>query len=163
MIEATVCAASLSLCYTARCDGINECIGSWWCMGDSKCKDSTLHIRAEQTQLQWRQPLLVCGFHEDYNRMACGICTKVSVLLVAKPLPQLAFPFYTCIVGVNPRPGMLIDTVTDKRLYCFRPIRMSCTNITKYIVRVLDRHPSEKCPELIKVWYHIRASEIVHA
>ena len=76
--------------------------------------------------------------------LACRICSKDSDLLVAKPLSQLVFPLYTCIVGVNPRPWMLIDTVTDKRLYCFHQIRMSCTNITKYTVRVLDKHPSEK-------------------
>ena len=38
---------------------------------------------------------------------------------------------------------------TDKRVYSFHQISMSCTNTTKYIAQVLDRNPSEKCSELI--------------
>ena len=41
MIEVILCAASLSLCYTATCYDISGCIGSCWYMGDSKCKAST--------------------------------------------------------------------------------------------------------------------------
>ena len=63
MIAVILCAASLSLCYTATYYDISGCIGSCWYMGDSKCKASTLHIQAEQTQIQWKQPLLVCCFH----------------------------------------------------------------------------------------------------
>ena len=62
---------------------------------------------------------------------------------------QPVFLFYTCIVGVNPQPWMFIGIITDKRLFCFHQTRMSCTNITKYTVWVLDRHPSEKYSELI--------------
>ena len=72
--EAILCTARLSLCYTATCYGIDECIGSCWCMGDSKYKDPILHIPTEYKQIQWRQHLLVCCFHEDYNIMACRVC-----------------------------------------------------------------------------------------
>ena len=77
MIEAILCVASLSLCYTATCYDINGCIGSCclW-MGDSKCKDSTLHIQAEQTQIQWKQPFLVCCLNDVYNIMARRICVN---------------------------------------------------------------------------------------
>ena len=71
MIEVILCAATLSLCYTATCYDIFECIGSCWCMRHSKYKDSTLHIQAEWTQIQWRRPSLVCCFHEDYHKMTC--------------------------------------------------------------------------------------------
>ena len=71
LIEAILCAATLSLCYTATCYDIFECIGSCWCMRHSKYKDSTLHIQAEWTQIQWRRPSLVCCFHEDYHKMTC--------------------------------------------------------------------------------------------
>ena len=46
MIEVLLCAASISLCYTATCYGNDEYIGSCRCMGDSKYKDSALHIQA---------------------------------------------------------------------------------------------------------------------
>ena len=48
MIKAILCAAILSLCYTATCYGIDECITSCWCMGVSKYKDSTLHIKPNE-------------------------------------------------------------------------------------------------------------------
>ena len=41
--------------------------------------------------------------NEDYNIMACRICINRF---------WLVFPFYTCIVGVNHRPWMPIDTQT---------------------------------------------------
>ena len=69
-----LCTARLSLCYTATCYGIDECIESCWCMGDSKCNDPILPIPAEHTQIQWRQLFLVCCFREDYNIMACRVC-----------------------------------------------------------------------------------------
>ena len=72
--EAILCIARLSMCYTATCYGADGCIGSCWCMGDSKYKDSILHIPAKHTQIQWKQPLMVCCFREDYNIMACGVC-----------------------------------------------------------------------------------------
>ena len=142
MIEAILCAASLALCYTATCYDINGCIGSCWCMGDSKCKDSTLHIQPEQKQIQWKQLLLVCCFHDVYNTMARRIW-----LAGGKAIILIGFPFYTCILGVNPQPWMPINTET--KVYSFHQINMSCTYTTKYNAQVLDRNPSEKCSELI--------------
>ena len=110
MIDAILCAARLSLCYTATCYGIDECIGSCWCMGDSKYKDSTLHIQAEWTQIQWRQVWLGCCFHEDYNVMACRIC--INRFWLVGCIILIVFPFYTCIVGANLRPWKPINTQT---------------------------------------------------
>ena len=147
MKEVILCAASLSLCYTATCYDISGCIGSCWCMGDSKCKASTLHIQAEQTQIQWKQPLLVCCFHDVYNIMDRRICINRFWLASGKAIILIGFPFYTCIIGVNPQPWMPINT--QARVYSFHQISISGTNATKYAVQVLDRNPSEKCSELI--------------
>ena len=114
MIEVILCVASLSLCYTATCYDISGCFGSCWCMGDSKCKASTLHIQAEQTQIQWKQPLLVCCFHDVYNIMARKICINRFWLAGGKAIILIGFPFYTCIVGVNPQPWMPINTQTKE-------------------------------------------------
>ena len=111
--EAILCAASLSLCYTATCYDISGCIGSFCCMGDSKCKDSTLHIQAEQTQIQWKQPLPVCCFHDVYNIMARRICINRFWLAGGKAIILIGFLFYTCRVGVNPQPWMPIKTHTQ--------------------------------------------------
>ena len=97
MIEAILCAASLSLSYTATCYDISGCIVSCWCMRNSKCKDSTLHIQAEHTQIQWKQPLLVCCFHDVYNIMARRICINRFWLASDKAIILIGFPFYTCI------------------------------------------------------------------
>ena len=117
-------------------------------MGDSKYKHSTLHIHAERTQIQWRWPSLGCCFHEDYNVMAFRICMNRFWLVGGKAIILIGFPLYICIVGANPLPWMPITTQTK---YCTASMRsaMSCTNITKYTVRVLDRHPSETCSEPI--------------
>ena len=120
MIEVILCAASLSLCYTATCYDISGCIGSCWCMGDSKCKASTLHIQAEQTQIQWKQPLLVCCFHDVYNIMARRICINRFWLASGKAIILIGFPFYTCIIGVNPQPWMPINTQAKE---CMASIR----------------------------------------
>ena len=110
MIEVILCVASLSLCYTATCYDISGCFGSCWCMGDSKCKASTLHIQAEQTQIQLKQPLLVCCFHDVYNIMARRICINRFWLAGGKAIILIGFPIYTCIVGVNPQPWMPTQT-----------------------------------------------------
>ena len=167
MLEAILCAASLSLCYTATCYGIYECIGSCWCMGDSKYKDSTLHIQAERAQIQWRRPLLGCCFHEDYNIMAFRICINRFWLVCGKPLSWLVSPFYTCIVGANPLPWIPITTETkdwtaSMRTAWFAPISPntlfeSRTNIFQKSVH------SWYIPFALQVWYHIRANDIVHA
>ena len=67
MMAATyLCAASLSLCYTATSYGVDESIGSCRCIGDSRYRDSILHI----PQVQWRWCLLVCCFFEECSIMA---------------------------------------------------------------------------------------------
>ena len=121
MIEVILCAASLSLCYTATCYDNSGCIGSCWCMGDSRCTASPLHIQAEQTQIQWKQPLLVCCFHDVYNIMARRICVNRFWLAGGKTIILIGSPFYTCIVGVNPQPWMPINTLFTLSVY-------SCTN-----------------------------------
>ena len=115
MIKVILCAASLSLCYTTTCYGIDECIASCWCMGVSKNKDSTLHIQAERTQIQLRQPSLSCCFHEDCNIMAFRICINRFCRVGGKAIILIDFLFYTCIVGANPLPRMPITTQTK---YC---------------------------------------------
>ena len=80
--------------------------------------------------------------------MAFRICMNRFWLVGGKAIILIGFPLYICIVGVNPLSWVPITTQTK---YCTASMRsaMSCTNITKYTVRVLDRHPSEKCSELI--------------
>ena len=103
MVEAILCAASLSLCYIATCYGIDECTGSCWCMGDIKYKNSSLHIQAERTQIQWRRPSLVCCCHEVYNIKARRICIKKRFWLVGGRVIILNdFPLlhiYNCLLG----------------------------------------------------------------
>ena len=142
--EAILCAVSLSLCYTATCYDISGCIGSCCCMGDSKCKDSTLHIQAEQTQIQWKQPLLVCCFHDVYNIMARMICINRFWRAGGKAIILIGFLFYACIVGVNPQPWMPINTQTNE---CIASIRS--TWVAPIPPNTLLRNPSEKCSELI--------------
>ena len=120
MVEAILCAASLSLCYTATCYDISGCIGSCWCMGDSKCNDSTLHIQAEQTQIQWKQPLLVCCFHDVHNIVARRICINRFWPAGGKAIILIGFSFYTCIVGVNHLLWIPINTQTKE---CIASIR----------------------------------------
>ena len=143
MIEAILCATSLSLCYTATCYDINGCIGSCWYMADSKCKDSTLHIQAEQKQMQWKQPLLVCCFHDVYNTMARRIWLAGGKGHCPNWFPLLHMYSWCQSSAVD------ANWLRDKRVYSFHQINMSCTNTTKYNAQVLDRNPSEKRSELI--------------
>ena len=144
--EAILCAASLSLCYTATYYDISGCIVSRCCMGDSTCKDCTLHIQAEQTQIQWKQPLLVCCFHDVYNIMARRICINRFWLAGGKAIILIGFLFYTRIVGVNPQPWMPINTQTNE---CIASIRSAWVAPIPPNTLLLDRNPSETCSELI--------------
>ena len=164
--EAILCAASLSLCYTATCYDISGCIGSCCCMGDSKCKDSTLHIQAEQTQIQWKQPLLVCCFYVVYNIMARRICINKFWLAGGKAIILIGFLFYTCIVGVNPQPWMPINTQTNE---CIASIRSAWVapippnTLLKSWTEILQKSvQSWYIPFALQVCYGIRASKIVH-
>ena len=165
MIEAILCAATLSLCYTATCCDISVCIGSCWCMGNSKCKDSTLHIQAEPTQIQWKQPLLVCCFHDVYNIMARRICINRFWLAGGTAIIPIGF-IYTCIVGVNPQPWMPINTQTKE---CIASIRSACVapippnTLFKSWTGILQKSvQSWYVPFALQVCYDIRASKIVH-
>ena len=131
MIETILFAASLSLCYTATCYGTDECIRSCWCIGDSKYKDSSLHIQAERTQIQWRRPSLGCCYHEDYNIMAFRICIKKFWLVGGKAIILIGFPLLHMYSWCQSS-TVEFNYHTDKRLYSFHEISMSCTNITKY-------------------------------
>ena len=101
-------------CYelSLNCYDIDESIRSCWCMRDSKYKDSTLHIQADRTQIQLRQPSLGCCFHEDCNIMAFRICINMFWLIGGKAITLISFPFYTSIVGDNALLWMPITTQT---------------------------------------------------
>ena len=168
MIEAILCVESLSLSYTiATCYGIDECITSCWCMGVSKYKDSTLHIQAERTHIQWRQPSLGCCFHEDYNIMAFRICINRFWLVGGKAIIPIVFPFYTWIVGANPLPWMPITTETKYCTASMRSAWVAPTSPNKLFESWTDTLQknlwSWYIPFALQVWYHIRANEIVHA
>ena len=119
----------------------------------------TLHIQAKWTQIQRRRPSLGCCFQENCNIMAFRICINMfwlvgdeAIILVGFPLLHMYSWCQSSAVDANYH--------TDKRLYSFHEISTSCTNITKYPVRVLDRHHSEKCSELTHsicpismIWY----------
>ena len=164
--EAILCAASLSLCYTATCYDISGCIGSCCCMGDSKCKDSTLHIQAKQTQIQWKQPWLVCCFHDVYNIMARRTCINRFWLAGGKAIILIGFLFYTCIVGVNPQPWMPINTQTNEFIASIRSAWVAPippNTLLKSWTEILQKSvQSWYIPFALQVCYDIRASKIVH-
>ena len=158
------CKPEISLCYTNTCYGIDECIASCWCIGGSKNKDSTLHFQAERTQIQWRWPSLGCCFHEDCNIMAFRICINRFWLVGGKAIILIDFPFYTCIVGANPLPWMLITTQTK---YCTVSMRsawvspISPNAILKSWTDTLQKSvQSWYIPFALQVWYHIRSNEM---
>ena len=164
--EAILCAASLSLCYTATCYDISGCIGSCCCMGDSKCKDSILHIQAKQTQIQWKQPLLVCCFHDVYNIMARMIYINRFWLAGGKAIILIGFLFYTYIVGVNPQPWMPNNTQTNQCIASIRSVWVAPippNTLLKSWIEILQKSvQSWYIPFALQVCYDIRASKIVH-
>ena len=141
-------------------------IGSCWCMGDSRCTASPLHIQAEQTQIQWKQPLLVCCFHDVYNIMARRICVNRFWLAGGKTIILIGSPFYTCIVGVNPQPWMPINTQTKECIASTRsawvaPIPPNTP--LKFWTEILQKSvQSWYIPFALQVCYDIRVSKIVH-
>ena len=60
----------------------------------SKYMDGSLHIQAEYTQIQWKQPLLICCIREDYNIMACRICIDRFWLVDGKGIIPVGFPTF---------------------------------------------------------------------
>ena len=162
VIEAILCAASLSLCYTATCYDISGCIGSCCCMGDIKCKDSTFHIQAEQSQIQWKQPLLVCCFHDVYNKIARRICINRFWLAGGKAIILIGFLFYTCIIVVNPQPRMPINTQTKECIAAW-VARIPPNTLHKSWTEILQKSvQSWYIPFALQICYDIRASKIVH-
>ena len=146
-----------------ECGGDRGYIMCWY-MGDSKCKDSTL--QAEQTQIQWKQPWLVCCFHDVYNIMALRICINRFWLAGGKAIILIGFLFYTCIVGANPQPWMPINTPTNE---CTASIRSAWVapippnTLLKSWTEILQKSvQSWYIPFALQVCYDIRASKIVH-
>ena len=167
MIEAILCAASLFLCYTATCYGINECIGSCWCMRDSKYKDSTLHIQAERTQIQWRRPLLGCCFHEDYNIMAFRICINRFwlvggrvIILIDYPLLHMYSWCQSCAVDANDHTEK--DCTASMKSAWVAPISPN-TLFESWTGTLQNSVVSWYITFALQVWYHIRTNVIVHA
>ena len=143
MIEVISCAASLSLCYTATCYGISGCIGSCWPMGDSKCKASTLHIQAEQTQIQWKQPLLVCCFHDVYNIMARRICINrhQSQFLHANLMYRILLPVHLLNVTLYTNFVHAVDEQADDNLYHHRAPWWHCVPL----MQLLEQRTKLQC------------------
>ena len=161
MIEAVLCAASLSLCYTATFYGIHKCIGS--CMGDSKYTDSTLHIQAEQTQIQWRRPLLGCCFHEDYNIMAFRISINKFWLVGSKAIILIAFPclhMYSRCQSSSEDANYHTDCTASMRSAWVAPISPNTLFWTETLQKSVQIW---YIPFALQVWYHIRANDTVHA
>ena len=115
------------------------------------CCDKCVYVQIkseQQNQIKYKYLSctawsLGCCFHEDYNIMAFKICINRFWLVGGKAFILIGFPL---LHMYNWCQSSAVDANyhTDKRLYSFHEISMSCTDITKYIVRVLDRHPSEK-------------------
>ena len=110
MVDAILFAASLSLCYTATYYGTDQCIGSCWCMGDSKYKDSTLHIKAEGTQITVEAAF--AGLLLSWGLQHNGICINRFWLVGGKAIILIGFHFCTCILIANHRLWMPINTQT---------------------------------------------------
>ena len=122
----------------------------WWVrrvlmMHGSKYKDSILHIPAQHTQIQWRQPLLVCCFLEDYNIYGLQDMHKQ----MAKSLSWLVFPFHLCIIVFKLWLWMPINTQTKDCTASLRSAWVAPVSPTT-LLGVLDRNPSEKFAELIR-------------
>ena len=96
--------------------------------------------------------------NEDYNIMSCRICINRFWLVGNKAIILVGFPLLYMYSWCQ---SLAVDANwhTDKRLCSFHEISMSCTNIAKSTVGVLESHPSE-IPFALQVWYHIRANEM---
>ena len=101
-----------------------------------------------------------------YNIMARRICVNRFWLAGGKAIILIGFPFYTCIVGVNPQPWMPINTQTKE---CIASIRSAWVapippNIPlKSWTEILQKSvQSWYIPFALQVSYDIRVSKIVH-
>ena len=154
-----MCAANFSLCYTATCYGINECIGSCGCMGDSKYKDSTLHFQAERTQIQWRRPSLGCCFHVGNNIMACRICINRFWLVDDKVIILIGFPLLHMYSWCQ---SSAKDCTAAMRSTWVAPISPN-TLFESWKDTLQKSVQSWYISFALQVWCQIRANEIVHA
>ena len=140
----------------------------WWVrrvlmMHGSKYKDSILHIPAQHTQIQWRQPLLVCCFLEDYNIYGLQDMHKQ----MAKSLSWLVFPFHLCIIVFKLWLWMPINTQTKDCTASLRSAWVAPVSPTT-LLKSWTEIPQKSLLSwyvifALQVWYHIRASEILHA
>ena len=98
--------------------------------------------------------------------MARRICINRFWLAGGKAIILIGFPFYTCIVGVNPQPWMPINTQTKE---CIASIRSAWVapippnTLLKSWTAVLQKSvQSWYIPFALQVCYEIRVSKIVH-
>ena len=122
MIEVILCAASLSLCYTATCYDISGCIGSCWCTGDSKCK-----------------------FHPSYP-------SRTNTNPVEAAFTGLLLPWCLQHNGSKDMHKQVLTCWWQSHYPNWFPLLYMyswCQMDAKYTAQILDRNPSEKCSELI--------------
>ena len=98
--------------------------------------------------------------------MARRICINRFWLAGGKAIILIGFPFYTCIVGVNPPPWMPINTQTKE---CIPSIRSAWVapvppnTLLKSWTEILQKGvPNWYIPFALQVCYDIRVSQIVH-
>ena len=117
----------------------------------------------------------VRGFHSSYSSrtntdpveaafaglLLCRIYINRIWLAGGKAIILIGFPFYTCIVGENPWPWMPINTQTK---VCTPSMRSA------WVAPSPGQTPFRKgfradtfIAFALQEWYHVRASEIVHA
>ena len=103
-----------------------------------------------------------------YNIMARRIIVNRFWLAGGKAIILIGFPFYTCIVGVNPQPWMPIP-VNTRTKECIASIRSAWVapippNIPlKSWTKILQKSvQSWYIPFALQVSYDIRVSKIVH-
>ena len=98
--------------------------------------------------------------------MARRICINRFWLAGGKAIILIGFPFYTCIVGVNPQPWMPINTQTNE---CIASIRSAWVapilpnTLLKSWTEILQKSvQSWYIPFALQVCYDNRANKIVH-
>ena len=101
-----------------------------------------------------------------YNIMARRICVNRFWLAGGKDIILIGFPFYTCIVGVNPQPWMPINTQTKECIASIRsawiapiPPNIPLKSWTEILQKSVQ---SWYIPFALQVSYDIRVSKIVH-
>ena len=108
--------------------------------------------------------LLLC---EDYNIMACRICINRFWLVGGKIIILFFSHFYACIVVLKPWPWRPINTQTKYGTAFIRSAWVAPTSVNTLLeswTEILQKRlQSSYIPFALQVWYHIRASEKMHA